>query len=260
MNNSKPKVLYHYTTIQKAIEGILPNFSLFMNSISHMNDPTENLLHESDPFKFQKSPLRNYDPMKMFSADFFRYETKITCFTINKDFEKDVTVGFKLQRMWAQYGGGNTGICLEIDYNTFIEENKAIISDLNIIDDFVSYNDNTLKLLPTIKSGMAEINDLTYENCKNVWLDFKKDNLKIRERFFTKNTDWKDEREYRFLVFIKGGNKTLSIRSSLRKVYTGVHFSKHYLPSLHELLTNGNDVYISSLVQNNYGVLTERNY
>lgn len=240
----KPKSLFHYTTVNVAIEKILPSLALRMNALSKMNDPEENLIHEVEPFNYiQDLNNKSVDYDRFIFAKYIREETFITSFSIEKintvECVQYPVNGCHLQRMWAQYGGGNTGVCFEIDYDLFVKENKKLITELALIDGKVEYNDYNYCDLPSIEFGMsAEIMHPKPKSTRDVWEDKQKDKKYVENRFFTKNKDWEAESEYRFLTFNKEAQEiTLSIKESLVRIHLGVHFSQYYLPSIRQFLT-----------------------
>lgn len=235
---NKPEKLYHFTKIETAIRFILPNKYLLLNSLINMNDPKENLLHETnigEGFKFF-TYIDDYTLAKK-----IQNETKVLCFSIDRQIEIENKLfkikGYELQRMWAQYGGNNTGVALVIDYEKFIKENQEIIIENEIIDDEVVYDYFGFQILPKKLYGKSQPNK--YPNLKTVladeshWNALKSSPEFVKRRFFTKNIDWQGEAEYRFLTFKKQiDDNELSIANSLEKVILGINSSRHFLPAI----------------------------
>jgi hypothetical protein len=233
----KPKKLYHYTKLEKAIQHILPDKSLRMNTLINMNDPNENLLY-----------ITNYNEghkFYVFLEDFVlakkvQTETSILSFSTDRQLSLEKNLikikGYQLQRMWAQYGENNAGICLVLDYDKFINENKNKISENKIIDDYVSYAYNNFQELPRQLYGRKyneppSIESITKD--KSHWNALKTNSNFVKNRFFVKNIDWEGESEYRFLTFENiSEDPFLSIENSLEKVILGINSSRHFIPSV----------------------------
>lgn len=114
--------------------------NLRMNHIGDMNDPKENLYHivyEND-FVEIKGGKKEFNFDEYLLAEKIRKETRIISFSTDKEVftetNKIKDYGYQFQRMWANYGQNHEGICLEIDYDDFINENKRNIEDFKIID------------------------------------------------------------------------------------------------------------------------------
>lgn len=247
----KPQNLYHFTKIETAIKYILPEMSLRMNKLINMNDPKENLLYKTN-FK---------DGYKLFAflqdyalAKKVQNETNVISFSVDRQIEvenKPILIHrYKLQRMWAQYGGNNTGACLVIDYEEFINENKEIIFGNEIIDDFVFYDYYSFQELPSPLYGKSTFEKRpsieTIIKDENHWNALKTNRTFIKNRFFTKNIDWQGESEYRFLTFKKSEYESgLSIEKSLKKVILGIDSSRHFLPSIIDKIEKSKVYYIT---------------
>lgn len=240
-----PQTLYHFTKADTAIRKILPNMNLRMNRLGNMNDPKENLLHITDLDDNIKDTL----PFSDSTADEYVIalkisdETKIVSFSIDAEIisnnVKQKINGSQLQRMWAQYGGINTGICIEIDYEEFIKENSVQIIELGIKDKKVDYNNFQFQGIPTPEYGQLHVPGRINESvclC-DFWKELQNNDKFVNERFFTKNRDWEGESEYRFLAFHKSSEEIfLSFNKSIRRIILGINFSRHYLPSIHKII------------------------
>lgn len=240
-----PQTLYHFTKADTAIRMILPNMNLRMNRLGNMNDPKENLLHITD----LEDSIEDTLPFSGLKADEYVIaskicdETKIVSFSIDteiiSDDVKQRIKGSQLQRMWAQYGGINTGICIEIDYEEFIQENSVQIFELGIKDKKVEYNNFQFQGIPTPIYGKLHVpGKINASGCLcDFWKELQNNDKFVNERFFTKNRDWEGESEYRFLTFYKGSDEIfLSFKKSIRRIILGINFSRHYLPSIHKII------------------------
>lgn len=236
--------LYHYTKLETGIRKILPRMKLRMNFLSKMNDPNENLYHivnlEEGIFN-RKSYGLSSDEYLM--AQKITNETRILAFTVDKevisDNIKSNILGYQFQRMWTYYGQNHEGICLDIDYDKFIIENKKLIDNYQIIDKKVKYGNYFYRGIPVPIYGMSPENQKKHKaKCLcEFWADHQKNEQFVDQRFFSKNIDWEGESEYRFLTFNKDlDDILLSIKQSLNRIIIGINFSKYLLPSLIELI------------------------
>ena len=223
--------LYHYTKFGTAATKILPFKELRFNSFEKVNDPLENLLHLTN---YEDIIYVNENHSDFLKAMHFQKDWQVLSFSIDRKDNDEVIEGYKLHRMWAQYGENNAGICLEIDYDKFLTENQKIIERYYFKDTIVGYNNYALRAMPMTLIGKKYNPDVrppfvnTYDVSPRALNESE-----IKDRFFTKNTDWQGEAEYRFIAYSENNDEIFfSIKDSLEKVYLGVGFSKHYVPSI----------------------------
>lgn len=223
--------LYHYTKFETAATKIFPFKRLKFNSFERVNDPLENLLHLTD---YEDAIFMNENISDFLKARNFQKKWQVLSFSIDKKGDDEVAEGYKLHRMWAQYGENNAGICLEIDYKKFAAENQKITKRYHFEDAIVEYNNYALKTMPMTLMGKKYNPDVRPPFGNTYDVSPKALNKPyIKDRFFTKNTDWRDEAEYRFIAYSENNEEIFfSIKNSLEKVYLGVGFSKHYVPSI----------------------------
>ena len=233
MSTEKPDYIYHYTSAITAIEKILPSMQLKMGQLGNMNDAKESLLHISNPENYIPSSKGfHWEYYTKPIAQMVSNNVHLLCFSTddlktNKD-------GFALQRMWAQYGDINRGVCLAIDYDKFITENKEILAKYSIQHDYIKYKNNIFNQLAEMPSNEFVVNNHEDKySPSETWKKIKNNKTFISNNFFCKNNDWGGEMEYRFLAATDNSSQIhLSINDSLQSVIFGVHFSKHLLPSV----------------------------
>ena len=120
----KSRKLYHYCSLQTAIEHILPKKQLLINPLGKSNDPREN---ESYNFVYHNYiENENLNPWRLNDelSNLIRTDCKNTCFSSDKNEMK----GFEFSRLWALYADNHKGICLEIDENEFLLEEVNVKS------------------------------------------------------------------------------------------------------------------------------------
>ncbi len=225
-----PNTLFYYCKLATAIEDILPNMQLLLSPLTGTNDPRENKVI---PFgaDFFNDPNQivpdNFKDGKQKFCERLHENCKLLCFSGSyNDF-----FGYEYSAMWAHYGDRHHGVCLGIDKQMFIEENKKIINSnyFNAID-YYKFNPSANYVhLPSIDY------DKWNEDEKKYISDFRNEHLNFL--YFTKNKEWEYEREIRLIHFSSNicEKEYCTIEKSLRHIYLGVDFNKNYLPSIKEI-------------------------
>lgn len=186
-----PKI-YHYTRLSTAIEFILPSMTLRTNFLNKMNGPKENqkwsfggvnVPYESLYPEINLNPNKDaahFDSMYQLGED-IKSKLQAICFVYTDKYN-----GYENEMMWAQYAENHCGVCLEIDTDLFLEENKDI--------------------------DIFKFQDVTYNPKKNnKWIHWDKNKTKdenIRqhiekdfgELFLSKSHYWDKEFEKRLLI------------------------------------------------------------
>lgn len=240
----KPQNLYHFTTAENAIKYILPRCQIRMNVLENMNDPKDNLRHlNSERLVYKGSDFLEIS-RKIEVSRIISKRTRIASFSIDVKKNGFLISGFEKQRMWTQYSDQHTGVCIVIDYNKFLEENKSIIQSFDIRDDIVSYSEDfclfpDLSVLNGTRAGLNKEPD----SIEKAWERFKKNEHAVKDYFFKKGIDWVGENEYRFLTFHDLEDEILlSFKNSLKMVVTGLIFSHYYLPSIEAFIKDKNKI------------------
>lgn len=226
-NVDPDKYLYHFTSYTTALEYILPQRTLRINSYSNMNDP-----RESKKWRFNVSYLREkpdnigFNEIQEKLNSYLKMKTKVLCFTKdNLDFNgiDNISRGYLHPRMWAQYGGNHKGICLMFDKSKL---GKIINDNLSPKGDIYH---------SAVKYGKFSINPfhVDYDELKTLGYDkFIEKHVKenYQELYFEKMLDWKDECEYRW-VLISNENSDyeyIQYMDSLVAIILGVDFPPVY--------------------------------
>lgn len=223
MNDQKK--LYHYCSLQKAIELILPHRRLLINPVGKSNDPRENKSYNfayygtSSP---ELDDLNTWQPNDEITEE-IRYGCKQTCFSS----KKETINGYELSRLWALYSDNHKGVCLEIDEAIFLDENSDLLNQ-NCYFGSVEYDD--LNKGPPISLNI-NFDQLNHLGTKKYISKFRIDN--INSLFFRKNKEWESENETRLLLLSNTqNNEYCTIEKSLCTIIAGVDFNKNYCPSL----------------------------
>ncbi len=159
--------LYHFTTFDNFMSIIL-SMRIRFSAIDRVNDPSEKMISSHQMFN---------------RADIERYLMK-NCKMLS--FTKDT---HNHQRMWAQYAP--EGVCIKIDSKEFIEENRDAIAKYNIIANEIEYTNQRKREEikdNKIPSYISESEMQDFVTCYS------------KKILFTKDKDWENEQEYRFIV------------------------------------------------------------
>jgi hypothetical protein len=136
---------------------------------------------------------------------------------------------YYLPRMWAQYGGNHKGVCLIFNNDKLIDQVKEQSKSLHHFKHGKIIYENFLK--DDILRNQSASRVYSYLNASTDPAAFIQEYLKNSSslNYFIKDIDWKDEREYRFLLWNKIGNKNYDNKivhidnDSLIGVVLGLH-------------------------------------
>jgi hypothetical protein len=229
----KPNLLFHYCKLSTALEFILPEHRLLLSPITKTNDPKENnsLGKSYNFFEKETKPVTDIENEIKKTNDTITEGCKVICFS--KDDE--VHWGWTLSKMWALYGDNHKGICLTIDKEKFIKNNKI---DINWFRE-IKYKSFRSIRAGHLKDERAVINSDKYKRDTINYLknDFRMDDKNRDILFFTKDTEWESEQEVRYLCFSDNNeNEYLSIKDSLVGITLGVNFHSSYIPAIEKLI------------------------
>ncbi len=218
--------IYHYTKLSTAIEFILPSMTLRTNFLNKMNGPKENqqwsfggvnVPYNSlyDDLDYENKPnISHFEGMFRLGEE-IKSKIQATCFVYSEKHK-----GYENEMMWAQYAENHSGICLEIDTELFIEENKNI--DIFKFQN-INYNPKKDKWIYWDRNKTKE------ENINN---HIKRD---FEALFLSKSHYWEKEYEKRLLI-ISDNFCYLNIKKSLTGIYYGLSTNKHYDIAIRQFL------------------------
>lgn len=206
----RAKYIYHYTSAETAIKYILATKTLRFGSYSDTNDPYEN-----KRWKFHfASYTENCDLSKMSFEEISALSEKLNdeikinfflaCFSTDGRLTGDTVIdihqrGYGKPRMWAQYGDGHEGVCLIFNQRKLKESVLSTFQDSGVImEGGVNYLDN--KVVPNLNTSPFGVQYEIFSEMgleKYAWQHVR---WHYKELFFTKNTDWKSEAEYRVAI------------------------------------------------------------
>lgn len=234
--------IYHYTTLKTALEYILPKMQLKTNTINKMNDPKEN-----QPWAFGGIDINYADIYK----DTYSDNTVIDHqYTLGNEIKESVQAicfvhdekmkGFLNEIMWAHYAGNHTGVCLEIDFEIFKEENSEILKIFKFEN--VTYGAHSDYYLTWNPDKIKE---------ENFYKIFNQDYNKL---FLRKSKYWENEDEKRLLIFNRD-NIFLDIVKSLTGIYLGLLMPYSYRPLIDYYLKENTKIYDLYYEQNKIKIM-----
>jgi hypothetical protein len=237
-------LLYHYTKEETAINEILTEGKLRFSPFKEVDDPRE--VEEwvwkiYNPHSGGGTPSNDLDAINYF----LRNNCKILCFSQdlikieeievtspfnywkNKAYEK----GFARARMWSQYAEGHKGICLAFSKEKIIEAIKERFKDFSVFNDSVSYMNGSEKATKAQGINSTQIKTYGINEYFKSYLNEHYNTL-----FFEKLKDYRDEREYRFVVHNEHfeGYEYIDIANILEGVIVGMYCRKDLYPTIND--------------------------
>lgn len=222
------KYVYHYTEYEKAHDYILRNRTLKIGCYKSTNDPKESKDWDFDLFtrNFSRPLGRNEKSFSNKLSGALKSCTKVVCFSqddeklsgnhLNEIFLR----GWAKPRMWAQYGGNHSGVCLVFDREALNQAIEKICSNAIVFRGSVSYANRSIisdfGLGPYV-IDCDQLEKLGFEN-------YVKEHLQQyhRQLFFEKMVDWEHESEFRWVIFSQSAEDIfVEIVSSIKGIIFG---------------------------------------
>ncbi|MES2761997.1 MAG: DUF2971 domain-containing protein [Bacteroidota bacterium] len=138
--------------------------------------------------------------------------------------------------MWAHYSDNHKGVCLEIDGDVFLEENKEVLTDF--IFESVTYGQHEKPFF----GWEVELNK--EQNIQK----FVREAYKLL--FLRKSIYWERENEDRLLIF-SNIFKHLTIKKSLTGIYFGLQMPYSYKPSIDSCINENQTKLYNLYYENN---------
>ena len=229
---SHHEYLYHYTTLETALENILPSGKIKFSSFAKTNDPRESkewyfgYLYAPENF----SQIVNGINKKI--SDEIKRGCRIFCSSLDdSNMPGDNGRGFSRPRMWAQYASNHRGVCLMFDKSRLIELALLQLRDKgNIFYDQVEYI--------TKDEEDEDWYTIDYSLYKSLGTDYlKKCRIEqfYKKYYFRKHSDWQEEKEYRILLAgIEDTDEFIDFKEALQGIILGVDFPQIYVSIVHK--------------------------
>lgn len=258
-NENENLYLYHYTKFEIA-KIILDSMKLKFNNYGNSNDPyeTKELVFSI----FQKEKRLDFDlfmkPIEYNKKIEILNNYKVLCFCRDKKpllKGKLINKSCTLLRMWAQYAENHKGICLIFDkFSLFKAMSKSYNKKFYCFD--VEYVD--LFEINAYEHRIG-ISTIILDSKENNIVEVVKNNINKypQEMFFTKDKDWENEREFRYILI--GEEKKdyyINILSSIRGVILGKNVSSEHIKIIHNICCE-NNIYIARLNFTDYFFLED---
>lgn len=230
--------LYHFTRKDAAIESILNGSVLKLGSFRKSNDPQEykRRLTSAGGWGWDENCAKQVANITNSIDDIIK-SSGFLSFCQNR-YEDDALVdhGCLKSRMWSQYGGGHSGVCLVFSKELLLTQlNHQFKKTLTVFTGNVKYKD---PYISRSKDSLS-INSDDLDGKDNISIAHDYVDSRYKEVFFQKQEDYKDENEFRVITIDKnGGNANseyVSITTCLKAIILGDSFAKVYKPTIKEL-------------------------
>lgn len=234
---SRGKYVFHYTTLDTALRHILSAGRLRLGPYAKTNDP-----RESKDWEFtwvteipSRVPELVWADLSVRANAIGKRVCRVLCTTQDAAEPHDAGPhfgrGYCHPRMWAQYGGGHSGVCLVLDKSLL---NATITDSLGhfgrLFTGEVFYADRTKDDLLAYRLDHSDIQKYSLETVMQHRLE-----KFHRTYFFRKALDWQQEKEYRWVLL--GDVNTpefceVDVFPTLRYIILGTDCAQVYWPSL----------------------------
>jgi hypothetical protein len=229
--------VYHYTRWERLLD--IAHTGLRLNSLACMNDPRESKDWYLSHLSWDgEEPVDSGELWKAVA----RYKQQVKVASFSRDIPggnpEDVWFGrgFARPRMWAQYAGNHTGVCIVMNRKGL---DDAIIAQLST------------EKSSWIASGPVEYVTRSRDDPSTRYVEIPRGNRDIaaiigdhfsthKQRiFFAKHFDWRDEAEYRWVYYdptkpddsdAGAGSISVRIDGQVSALVLGADYSDAHLP------------------------------
>lgn len=220
--SASDQFVYHYTSAGTARDYILKDRTLQFSAYTTTNDPKETKTWEFGLLTFEDRDLGKYRHNEL-SERFSRAlkaAAKVACFCVDLepltgDHIRDIyRRGYSKARMWAEYADRHTGVCLVLDKEKLLGSVRRHLGKHTIAHGRVTYRD--APQLTGIEHHAFNIDVDLYESLGPS--AYARAHLQRHGHglFFEKLVDWRDELEWRVVVFADSpGHLYLPLEGSL---------------------------------------------
>ena len=230
--------LYHFTRKDAAIEHILNESVLKFGSFRKSNDPQEyrRRMTSASGWGWEESHATQIGLITN-SIDNIIKSSGFLSFCQNR--YKDGALlehGCLKSRMWSQYGGSHSGVCLVFSKKLLLKQiEQQFNKTLTVYTKSVEYKDPYISRA----NDSLSINADELSTSDNIAIAHSYIEENHEDIFFQKQEDYKDENEFRVIAIDKNGgnanNEIISISTCLKAIILGDSFSKAYKPTIKEL-------------------------
>lgn len=246
-HNDPDHYVAHYTQCKTAVDLILKNRHIRLGPLTATNDPRETktwrfAVGTSGHYEISPSS-KELDALSKRNPDFDRilkHGCKIFCVSQDAEnaFKQDISNrSYGKPRMWAQYAGNHTGVCLLFDKLILHKTLESTFGQQNIWCDPVQYGDFHDVGVPGWMEHMdafqLSADDIGTYGLETVLRKHREKHYRVF--FFRKNKDLEQESEYRWII--RGNTNDpefIPIEDVLRAILLGIDFPIDRLPEIHQ--------------------------
>ena len=194
-----------------------------MSLLKNTNDPRENKDHIFPVLSADKDELRKDIESEINYICKNKVRFISFCSSFNSE-NGEIISGWQKSRMWSQYGENHRGLCFVFSKSkllTYFQNQK--IPNNHISNDFIIYDTGYI----TGKSRVVHVQDTDNKSSNLPEFHVLKN---FKDLFFTKNTDYKDENEYRIVIYDPEDKyKLIDVSNSLSGVIMGDNTPEVYI-------------------------------
>jgi hypothetical protein len=202
VDDPERQLLYHYTRAETALEHILPDGTLLLNSYREMRDPLENkelplrLVYSGAP---PPEALSEAEAREILGE--LRDRTRLLSLTTDATGYEDPTLrafgrGYARPRMWEHYAAANTGVCLAFRAGALVGSFREELRRHGAV------NCGPVEYTPggfvTSQGHVLDADRLTGRAAAAILTGHLTD--RNQDYWFLKLLDWETEYEYRFVL------------------------------------------------------------
>lgn len=242
LRNSNSDLVFHYTRMTTALKNILPSGHIQFGNMCHSNDPYERSLWNISPAVWGGSENEASDSLKEAASirEIIHKRSRTFCTVKDSGDSQHFGRGYMNFPLWWHYADENKGICFAFDKSK-LQETVSITANarsaLFTNHSDVSYDLGSCDLFPVFNPTIPLTNDnnlMTDRILKNI-KRFKK---KI---FFTKDSSWITENEFRFVVICNDDMPfNIDYSDSIIGIILGCEFPTDDIQQISQLLTKLN--------------------
>jgi hypothetical protein len=204
--NDPNRYLYHYTKTSTAIDHILKDRRLRLGRYAAMDDPAESKAWEFERVGSTNAVLKEFEKEDLSSwiSNELQTRTRVICFCMDSpdltgDHIRDISLrGFCKPRMWTQYCGSHSGVCLVLDRHKLEESVNRLFPKSSAMSPVEYINRSFVRRLD------EQEHTVNLDHLKKVGREtYVRDHrfTHYKRLFFEKMTDWRNEDEFRVIVF-----------------------------------------------------------
>jgi len=186
---SNTDLLFHYTSVQVALENILFEGKLRFAPYSSTHDPLEFSGYYHVAHGTAEEPAKIISQIPAFERELGK--AKIACFCQTNDVSDRFSWGVSRSRMWSQHASAHFGVCLAFSKEKLLAAiSKTRVENESFFHKAVDYDNKPTHLQGDFRILRTQHPD-PVEHVRQVAPDY----------FFSKREDYRDENEYRIVLY-----------------------------------------------------------